>query len=201
MSPIQALRTVLAYLDRYRATVLESARTRQVGEVALGTGRGPTWDLLGRTTRGDQLELLERLTKTDKAGDRRIRRDVGKYPATGAKKAALLREKIEHYGRQTGRPEAYRVLDVAGRVVGIGSLGLRHYAVLIAGGDRRIRIGCWTSRKRVPRRCEVAPTRPNPRPGATAPGGSWRPSVGSRRGPRRGWIPWRSMAERTGCGN
>ena len=134
LTPIQALRIMLAYLDRYRATVLDSAQIRQVGEVALGTGRGPIWNLLGRTARGDQAELLERNTKTDKAGNRRIRRNSGKYPAIGAKKAALLREAIEGYGRQTGRPEAYRVLDVAGRVVGIGSLGLRRYVVLIEGG-------------------------------------------------------------------
>src|SRR5947209_9295104 len=45
-TPVQAMRNLLAFLDRYRTTVAKSVRTGHVGEMAAGTARGPVWGLL-----------------------------------------------------------------------------------------------------------------------------------------------------------
>jgi uncharacterized protein (DUF2252 family) len=133
LSPVQAIRTVLAFLDRYRTTVQKAARTGRVREISLRTGRGPIRDLLGQTALANQPDLLDRHTRIGKDGMRRIRRSPRLHPGVGASKAEAIREAVEGLGQSLGKAESYRVLDVAWRIAGIGSLGLRRFTVLIAG--------------------------------------------------------------------
>ncbi|MBI3836433.1 MAG: DUF2252 family protein [Planctomycetia bacterium] len=134
ISPVQASGIALDFLTSYRAAVTEAVRTRAIGEIAPGQGDGPIWDLLDETALGVQSQLLDRHTEQGTHGARRIIRSDEKHPEISEKKAQLVREAVEAYGQATATPKAYRVLDVTGRIMGIGSCGLHRYTVLIAGG-------------------------------------------------------------------
>ncbi len=136
ISAVQAMGTALAFLTCYGTAVVEASHNGQIGEVSLGQGAGPIWDLLGETALGEQTKLLDRHTELNKHGQRRILRSADKHPDISEKKAALIRQAVEQYAHTAPTPEAYRVLDVTGRIMGIGSLGLRRYTVLVAGGGR-----------------------------------------------------------------
>ncbi len=134
ISAAQATGTALAFLTSYGAAVVQASHGGQTGEVSPGQGTGPIWDLLGETALGEQTKLLDHHTELNKHGQRRILRSADKHPDVSEKKAALVREALDQYARSTPTPEAYRALDVTGRIMGIGNLGLRRYTVLVAGG-------------------------------------------------------------------
>jgi uncharacterized protein (DUF2252 family) len=133
LSPLQATGIALAYLDHYQAAVSESIQTGIIGEVAPRSGEGPVWDLLNATALGTQVKLLDRRTELRKNGQRRILRNPDKHPEISPHEADLVRKAVEAFGAGTKSPAVYRVLDVAGRIAGIGSLGLRRYTALIEG--------------------------------------------------------------------
>ncbi len=133
LSPIQAMRTVLGFLDSYRATIAEAADGDHAGRSAQFAEFGPVGDLLGECALSTQDELLDRLTRVDRSGARSIRKSEGKLPALGKARAATVAESVESYGRGKGPAAAYKVLDVSGRIAGIGSLGVRRYVALVAG--------------------------------------------------------------------
>jgi uncharacterized protein (DUF2252 family) len=135
VSPVQASGIALDYLTSYRGAIHEAVRTGTIGEIAPGQGDGPIWDLLGETALGVQSQLLDHHTERSAHGERRILRSDDKHPDIGDRKAKLVQDAVEAYGQRTKTPKTYRVLDVTGRIGGIGSLGLRRYTVLIAGGD------------------------------------------------------------------
>jgi uncharacterized protein (DUF2252 family) len=124
----------LEFLTAYRAAVIEAARTGQPGEIVPGKGDGPISKLLGETALGEQAAMLDHHTEIKHHGQRRIIRSPDKHPDISEDKARIVGEAIENYGKTTATPDAYCVLDVAGRIMGVGSLGLRRYTVLIAGG-------------------------------------------------------------------
>ncbi len=132
-TPVQAMRTVLTFLDRYQATVVKSVRTGHVGEMALGTARGPIWGLLDRPVRGDQVKFLDRFTEVDKSGERRIIRKPQRFRNISERREEQIREALKEHGKNKHVPEAYDVVDATFRVAGIGSLGVRRYAVLVRG--------------------------------------------------------------------
>ncbi len=131
--PIEAAGVALDFLTAYRTAINESARSGTIGEVAPGRSDEAVRKLLGATATADQVGLLDQHTEQSHKGARRIVRD-DKHPEVTEKKIALVSAAIEAHGCTTATPEAYRVLDVTGRVMGIGSLGVRRYTVLIAGG-------------------------------------------------------------------
>jgi len=126
LSPIQAMRTVLGFVDAYRAAIADADRPDDADE-------GPIEALIGRCALGTQAELLDHLTRVDKSGGRSIRRGSGKFPPVGRSRAGLVAGALEGHGLHLGRPDAFRVLDVAGRIAGIGSLGVDRYVALVAG--------------------------------------------------------------------
>jgi uncharacterized protein (DUF2252 family) len=134
LRPLQATGIALAFLDRYRTAVAESMATGIIGEIAPRNGEGPVWDLLNATAMGTQAKLLDRQTELKKSGQRRIIRNPDKHPDVTQQEADKVRKAVEEFGAGTNSPGVYRVLDVAGRIAGIGSLGLRRYLVLIEGG-------------------------------------------------------------------
>jgi uncharacterized protein (DUF2252 family) len=133
LSPLQAERLALAFLDRYRDGLAEMEAPEIRRELRYKRGGGPVQQLLGRAAADTQAALLALQTKSDANGRLRIRRRGGLHPAVGAKREAQVREAVEEYGRRQGKPDAYRVLDVSRRIAGIGSLGVRRYLVLING--------------------------------------------------------------------
>ncbi len=135
VSPVQASCIAYDFLASYRATAAEAIRSGHLGEVTLGQSKGPIWDLLGDTAVGVQADLLDRHCQMTKHGKRRIIRSDDKHPDLDEKEANAVREAVEKQGDTTPTPDAYRVLDVTGRILGIGSLGVRRYMVLVAGGD------------------------------------------------------------------
>jgi uncharacterized protein (DUF2252 family) len=121
---------VLAYLDQYEAAVTQPGPPGPADAEA----RGPVWELLGRCALGTQTKLLDERTVMLKDGTRRIIRAKNRDPAIKGSRADEVRAAVEAYGAAVGRPEYFRPLDVAGRVAGIGSLGVRRYTVLVNGG-------------------------------------------------------------------
>jgi uncharacterized protein (DUF2252 family) len=124
-TPVQALRTLLAFLDRYRATVIRAARTGQIRVLSVGTARGPVWGLLKRPVRATQVRFLDHFTERRADGIWRIKRRSGRFLGVGREERERIRDAVQRRG--------FEVLDVAFRVAGTGSLGLERYAVLIRG--------------------------------------------------------------------
>src|ERR1019366_1121348 len=75
--------------------------------------------------------LSERTTKA--GGRRRIRVDGVKALAATRDESAGVTRVVEQLGPKLGRKKFYRVLDVARRVAGCGSLGLARFIVLVEG--------------------------------------------------------------------
>jgi uncharacterized protein (DUF2252 family) len=121
-----------SFVDNYRSTVLNSLRSGNIGSITLENAKSPIRDLLGATSIGDQIELLEKTT-VKKQGVRQIERS-DKHPQVSNKISNSVKDAVEAYGRSIQVEDAYQVIDVTGRIAGIGSLGLPRYIVLIAGG-------------------------------------------------------------------
>jgi uncharacterized protein (DUF2252 family) len=134
LRPLEATGIALAFLDKYQRAVIDAVDSGVVGEISPRSGEGPIWDLLNATTQGTETALLDRETSKKKDGSREIIRSAKKHPEISLKRQEHIREAVEAYGREKGKPDAYQVLDVTGRIAGIGSLGLRRCTVLIEGG-------------------------------------------------------------------
>jgi len=119
---------VMAYLSAYRAA-LATGKARWL-EHAVAEGAIRT--LLDGATERTRVELLDRRTEV-KAGRRRIRLDGEHALPASAPERAAVRAAVAQFGRPAGRPKFFRVLDVARRVAGTGSLGVDRYIALIEG--------------------------------------------------------------------
>jgi uncharacterized protein (DUF2252 family) len=121
LTPTQGIGMVLAFLDSYRHHIVDGEDAAPEGEAQPeleGIG-----ELVDATRRGSPHEMLEQFAK-QKRGAWRIR-ECKRVRRAGDKSAALVREAIE-----TVSSGGLRVLDVARRDSGIGSLGLRRFIVL-----------------------------------------------------------------------
>jgi uncharacterized protein (DUF2252 family) len=131
LPPVQAQRLAVGFLDRYREAVTGPA-ARGVGPgMQYDTQGGPVHRLLGRASTATQAQLLARQTEPGKRGDPRIRRDPDLRPAVGRRRKKEVREAVVDFLGRNGGADVFRVLDVTGRVAGIGSLGVRRYLVLV----------------------------------------------------------------------
>ena len=135
LSPLLATSILWTYLDKYRSAVLDSLRTGNIGSITEESAKGPIRDLLSATSFGSQEELLDKHTEK-RDGKRHIERSDDKHPDVNKKTYRLVKEAVETYGHTKDDRDSYEVLDVSGRVAGIGSLGVPRYTVLIAGGGR-----------------------------------------------------------------
>ncbi len=94
-TPVQALRTLLAFIDRYRATVIRSARTGRNRALSVGTARGPIWDLLQRPVRATQVRFLDHFTVRRSDGGRRIERRSGRFLGVGHGERERIRDAVQ----------------------------------------------------------------------------------------------------------
>ncbi|MDR3633799.1 MAG: DUF2252 family protein [Isosphaeraceae bacterium] len=134
LSPVDALGMALLFIDRYRAAVTSPPHLHAGAEAAPHTGRGPIWELLGEAAQTTQVALLNHNTEMGKRGQRQIKRSEAKHPPVSAKRVEALAAALKTYGESKPNPDAYRLLDATARIAGTGSLGVRRYLVLIAGG-------------------------------------------------------------------
>ena len=116
------------YLDAFDGS-LAAGKARWVErETATGMAR----ELLDAVRTRKRRTLLDERTKR-KGGRRRIRVDgVKALPATRDENARVTRV-VEQLGAKLDKKNFYRVLDVARRVAGCGSLGLARWIVLVEG--------------------------------------------------------------------
>jgi uncharacterized protein (DUF2252 family) len=96
------------------------------------TAQGPVRTLLGRLRDRTRPEFLN--TRTEILGKKRIVRLDGKkaLPVSGAQREAVM-NLMASFAPTQPEPGFFRVLDVARRIAGTGSLGLERYAVLVKG--------------------------------------------------------------------
>ncbi len=134
LSPLHANRLVIAYLDEYRQALTLPVKSRAIDSAAPRLSRGPIWEILGKTAIATQSQLLDHHTERLKNGTRRIIRDKRKHPELVEAEARTVLGAVKAYALASHQAEALNPLDVTGRVAGIGSLGVKRYLVLVAGG-------------------------------------------------------------------
>lgn len=116
------------YLDAFEGT-LAAGKARWVER---DTATGMARELLDAVRGRKRRTLLDERT-SKKRGRRRIRIDGVKALAASRDEAARVERLIGSLGSQRREKEFYRVLDVARRIAGCGSLGLARYIVLVEG--------------------------------------------------------------------
>ena len=119
---------VESFLDAYQAA-LGDGKARWIERA---TASGMVRTLLRRVSKQTRAMLLNSRT-TMKKGKRRIRID-GRHalPITESQRTNVTR-RLDNFAKSQPDPDFFRVLDVARRVAGLGSLGLERYIVLVRG--------------------------------------------------------------------
>jgi uncharacterized protein (DUF2252 family) len=125
--------TAQLFAAQYRQAVQQASADLAGCELTLQHGSGPIWELLGKASLSTAADMLDRHTKIGRSGERRIVRSDNKHPDLNADRVDKLTQAVQAYGAAHGRGAAFRVLDVSGRIAGIGSLGVRRALVLIEG--------------------------------------------------------------------
>ena len=132
LSRPEANELVTAFLDSYRAA-LSDGKARWI-ERATATGMVRT--LLRRVTNQTPAMLINARTRVRK-GKRRILIDGRRALAiTDAQRTRVTRQ-LDKFAESQPDPNFFKVLDVARRVAGVGSLGLERYIVLVRGEKAR----------------------------------------------------------------
>jgi uncharacterized protein (DUF2252 family) len=116
------------YLDAFAASLAIGKARWVERETATGMAR----ELLDAVRARSRKTLLAERTK-EKGGRRRIRVDGVKALAASRKDTHHVTRLVERLGARLDRKKFYRVLDVARRIAGCGSLGLSRWIVLVQG--------------------------------------------------------------------
>ncbi|MDB5385572.1 MAG: hypothetical protein JWM11_1218, partial [Planctomycetaceae bacterium] len=145
LSPIASANLVLTFLDHYRKATLHSLKNDTIGEIKAGGGTDLISGALGSTRLETQTKLLDTYTKRSRTGNRAIRRDDLRRPELKESVVENVLHALQDYAQTSSTPDAFRGLDVTGRIAGIGSLGVKRYLVLVAddgsgSGDRLLDI-------------------------------------------------------------
>lgn len=133
LTPLQAVGMALAFLEDYRGTLTTGPQDHPDANGLPLLGPSVIWNRPGVTGSVDRVSLLNRNTEFTKKGTRRIIRNETKHPPISTSRFKAIKQAVEQYGKTTRRPGSYAVLDVTARIVGIGSLGLPRYVVLVEG--------------------------------------------------------------------
>jgi uncharacterized protein (DUF2252 family) len=128
LTPTQATGMVLEFLDNYHHAIQKDGNAEPVdGQPELGS----IGSLLWATAQGTTKCMLRRYTVA-KNGGRGIRHRKDRITGIGAKNSELVHDAVSTFGWQ----QNWKVLDIARRHAGIGSLGLRRYLVLVEEGEQ-----------------------------------------------------------------
>lgn len=119
---------VRCYVDAY-AAALTAGKAQWIER---DTASGRTRELLDAVRRRKRRKLLDRRTK-GRGARRRLRLLHGKTLPASRADAALARRLVRDAARALDDRPFFRVLDVARRVAGTGSLGLARWVVLVDG--------------------------------------------------------------------
>lgn len=124
----EAVALCVAFLDAYRAALADGKARWVERETADGLVRDLLDSLRGRL-RPAYLDTRTEL----RGGKRRLRADGRKaLPATDAQRGKVEKF-MGAFAATQDDPKFYKVLDVARRIAGTGSLGVERYVVLVAG--------------------------------------------------------------------
>jgi len=116
------------FMDAY-TSVLRSGKARWIER---DTAQGMVGDLLQGLRGRLRPDFLD--SRTERAGKRRrLRTDGRRALPLGRKQRDKVAAFIRNLAEREPDPRFYRVLDVARRVAGTGSLGVERYAILIEG--------------------------------------------------------------------
>jgi uncharacterized protein (DUF2252 family) len=96
------------------------------------TAQGMIKELLEDPHKRKRAQFLDRRTVRS-SGVRRIRIDGEKALAAGAGARKRIEAFMRGFARAQAKPEFYRLLDVARRIAGTGSLGVERYVLLVEG--------------------------------------------------------------------
>lgn len=94
--------------------------------------RGVVRELLDRLRERNRADFLAARTRMSRRRRRLLVDGVRLLPITDAEHA-LVNGFMEEFAKTQANPDFYRVLDVARRIAGIGSLGVTRYAILVEG--------------------------------------------------------------------
>jgi uncharacterized protein (DUF2252 family) len=125
--PRQAIGLCRCFLGDYAAALAKGKARRVERLVAEGLVR----DLLDGVLRRTRIQLLEKRTELHR-GRRTLLLGKRALPVAPAERRQVTAF-IKAFAKKIGEPPFYRVLDVARRVAGTGSLGLRRYVILVEG--------------------------------------------------------------------
>jgi uncharacterized protein (DUF2252 family) len=120
------------FLSAYR----EALRDGKARWVERATSRGMVRELLVQAKQRTQLEFLDAHTRVVD-GRRRLRLRPGRTLPIPAREKQRLLLALRERGRETSDHRFDRVFDIARRVAGTGSLGIRRYIVLVRREGRR----------------------------------------------------------------
>ncbi len=128
VNPSEAVALCHNFLDTYAAT-LARGEARWIERT---TATGMVRSLLGELRKRPRATLLD--SRTDiRNGKRRLRIDGKKALAVEAADREKITAFMEHFAGTQNHPEFFKVLDVARRIAGTGSLGIERYVILVRG--------------------------------------------------------------------
>jgi uncharacterized protein (DUF2252 family) len=123
--------SAVALCDRFLQTYTLALATGQARTVEPETATGMVKDLLERLKKRDRKTFLDERTQLKK-GKRTLTLD-DKHRAIPAGERSRLMDFLEQWRLQQPNPEFFKVLDLTQRISGVGSLGIRRYALLVEG--------------------------------------------------------------------
>ena len=123
-----ALRLCDGFISGY-AGALADGKARWVERE---TAQGMVGELLDDVDKRNRAQFLDRRTVRSRA-TRRIRIDGEKALAVDARQRKRIEAFMRGFARTQAKPAFYRLLDVARRIAGTGSLGVERYVLLVEG--------------------------------------------------------------------
>ncbi|MHB8630042.1 MAG: DUF2252 domain-containing protein [Aggregatilineales bacterium] len=131
VKPAEALKLCNNFLDSYTTTLAQG----HIGMVETATATGLIKDLLTNVEQRRRKDFLDARTEPpDKhPGKRRLRIDNHHTLPIDKSERHHVIDLINAWAKSQPKPEFYTVLDVARRIAGTGSLGVKRYMLLVEG--------------------------------------------------------------------
>ncbi len=118
---------------QFLGTYAEALARGQIRTVERPTAVGLVRKLLHTLKTRQRATFLEERTVARKHHGCRLKLDGQHFLAATKAEQAYVAQRVEQFGRHQRQSRFYKVLDMARRVAGTGSLGVRRYAILVEG--------------------------------------------------------------------